>query len=89
MFMIAGLKYGYTEPADDKVKAEHYARIQKLALEFENKHNTIICRELLGLDKGKDSPIPSKRTEEYYKNRPCEKFIGDAAQIIDDYLKSH
>ena len=44
MFMIAGLKYGYTEPNNDTVKQAHYRRIQKLAEEFEEKHNTIICR---------------------------------------------
>ena len=50
MFMIAGLKYGYTTPNNDNIKAEHYTRIQKLAEEFKKRNKTIICRELLGLD---------------------------------------
>ena len=86
MFMIAGLKYGYTEPNNDSVKQAHYRRIQKLAEEFEEKHKTIICREILGLPKGKDSPVPSKRTEEYYTSRPCEKCIADAARIIEKFI---
>ena len=86
MFMIAGLKYGYTEPNNDTVKQTHYRRIQKLAEEFEEKHKTIICREILGLPKGKDSPVPSKRTEEYYASRPCEKCIADAARIIEKFI---
>lgn len=60
MFMIAGLKYGYTSPNDDITKAEHYERIQKLAEEFKKNNKTIICRELLGLDVKQDSPIPEK-----------------------------
>ncbi len=88
MFMIAGLKYGYTTPADDKIKGEHYARIQFLANEFIKKNNTIICRELLGLEKKHDSPIPSKRTEEYYKVRPCERLVMEAAEIISNYINS-
>ena len=86
MFMIAGLKYGYTEPNNDTVKQAHYRRIQKLAEDFEEKHKTIICREILGLPKGKDSPVPSKRTEEYYAARPCEKCIADAARIIEKFI---
>ncbi len=88
MFMIAGLKYGYTSPNNDEIKGEHYARIQHLAEEFKKKHNTIICRELLGLDVKQDDPTPSKRTEQYYKDRPCEGIIRDAAEIIAEYISS-
>ena len=31
-----------------------------------------------------DSPIPSKRTEEYYQTRPCEAFVRFAAEIIEN-----
>ena len=86
MFMIAGVKYGYTEPANKEVKTEHYARIQKLAEEFKAKNDTIICRELLGLDVKVDSPIPEDRTAEYYQTRPCQKLVGDAAEIIAAYI---
>lgn len=87
MFMIEGLKFGYIEPNNDDIKGAHYARIQKLADEFKKKHHTIICRELLGLPDGADSPVPSKRTQEYYANRPCEQFIAAAAEIIAKELK--
>lgn len=83
MFLIAGLKSGYTEPNNDEIKAQHYERIQELAQKFKSKHNTIICRELLGLPDGAGSPTPSKRTEEYYQTRPCEHFIKTAAEIIE------
>ena len=86
MFMIAGLKYGYTEPNNDVIKQAHYERIQNLAAKFEEKHKTIICREILGLPKGKDTPVPSKRTDEYYQTRPCEKCIADAARIIEKFI---
>lgn len=88
MFMIAGLKFGYTTPNNDTIKAEHYERIQKLAEEFKKKNKTIICRELLGLDVKQDSPIPEKRTEQYYKSRPCEKLVMEAAEIISNYITS-
>lgn len=87
IFMVAGLKYGYTSSNDDKRKAEHYALIQQLAKEFKQRHNTIICSELLGLDEN-DNPVPSKRTTEYYEQRPCEMFVGDAAEIIENLIKN-
>ena len=86
MFAIAGLKEGYTSPNDDETKAKHYELIQSLADDFKSKFNTIICRELLELPEGKDSPIPSKRTEEYYQTRPCEAFVRYAAEIIEQRL---
>ena len=82
MFMIAGLEKGYFDVANYDLKAAHYKFIQELAVEFKEKFNTIICSELLNLPKGADAPEPSKRTQEYYKNRPCEKFIRCAAEII-------
>ncbi len=89
MFLIAGLKYGYTESNNDEIKEEHYTRIQKLAKEFEKRHKTLICRELLGLDEKHDVPKPEKRTEEYYKTRPCEKFVASSAEIISNYLRQN
>lgn len=86
MFMIAGILKGYTEPNNDIVKANHYKLIQDLAAEFKLKHGTIICRELLGLDGTEFSPIPSARTDEYYKERPCEEFIRCAAEIVEEDL---
>lgn len=86
MFAIAGLKYGYTSNNDDELKAKHYELIQTLAEEFKSKYDTIICRELLGLPDGADSPIPSVRTQQYYQERPCEKFIEFAAEIIEQKI---
>lgn len=85
MFMIAGLENGYTENNNDEIKAEHYTRIQTLANEFKKKNGTIICRELLGVD-ADDNPIPSKRTSQYYEERPCEELIADACKIIDKFI---
>ena len=86
MFAIAGLKKGYVSPNDDNAKANHYALIQELAEKFKSEFGTIICRDLLELPEGSDSPIPSKRTEEYYQTRPCEDFIRYASEIIEQYL---
>lgn len=86
MFAVAGLKKGYTSPDNDDAKAKHYQLIQSLANEFKDEFGSIICRELLELPEGTDTPIPSKRTEEYYQVRPCEEFIRFSAEIIEQQL---
>ena len=89
MFLIAGILYGYDEPETGQVKAEHYARIQELARRFEEKHGSIICREMLGLSVKHDVPVPEARISEYYKKRPCAEIIGDAAEILEQYIKEN
>ena len=74
---------------DYKGKQEHYERIQQLAETFCRENHSIVCRELLGLKQKKDSPIPEKRTEKYYKKRPCAELIAQAADIMEAYITAH
>ena len=89
MFMVAGLLYGYDGPEVGQVKAEHYAKIQELAHRFEEKHGSIVCRELLGLTVRRDVPVPEARTAEYYKKRPCPEMIGEAAEILEQFINEN
>lgn len=89
MFMAAGILYGYSSPDNDEEKAEHYRRIQYLAGKFKEKYNTINCAELLAELKVNKNPVPEKRTEEYYKSRPCIRFVEAAAEILDEYIREN
>ncbi len=86
MFMIAGLKYGYTDASDISLKTEHYKLIQNLANQFNAKFGSIICKELLMsiANIKKDVSLPEKRTDNYYKTRPCEKFVIYATELIEN-----
>ena len=86
MFMVAGVLYGYDSPTDHAQKSSHYERIQALAHEFMKENGSIVCRELLGLTKKEDSFVPEKRTDEYYKKRPCVQMVGMAAAIMENYI---
>lgn len=89
MFMVAGILYGYDGPETGDVKAEHYAGIQELAHRFEEEHGSIICREMLGLNVKHDVATPEARTQEYYKKRPCAEIVGDAAELLEQYINEH
>lgn len=89
MFMAAGILYGEGTQSDHTVKTEHYKRIQYLAAEFRKRHETIVCRDLLKGLAVTSTPTPEIRTEQYYKVRPCVKFVRTAAEILDRYLEEH
>ena len=89
IFMVLGLLYGYDGAETGQVKTDHYSRIQELAARFEKEHGSIVCRELLGLDVRHDDPAPEARTEKYYKKRPCVEIVGDAAEILEQYIKEN
>lgn len=87
MFTVANMKYGYTDPKDNKAKAAHYKLIQELAAEFRAENHSIICRELLGLNAGSDHLVPEIRTDAYYKKRPCIELVGCAAELMEEFIK--
>ena len=87
--MAAGLLYGYDDVKDYNAKSEHYKRIQLLAEEFRKMNGSIICRELLGLNVKHDIHTPEKRTQEYYKKRPCSQICPVSAAILEAYISEH
>lgn len=86
MFMISGMKLGYTDPQDDEAKAEHYKLIQSLACRFKELNGSFICSDLLGLERGADDPTPEKRSDEYYRSRPCSDLVECAAEMIEEFI---
>mgnify|MGYP000006487888 FL=1 len=88
MFMVLGLAMGNSDAKDGSTKKNVYKSVQALAEKFKEDNGSIICRELLGLQKAnKESYVPSERTTEYYKKRPCPELCKYAADILEEYLK--
>ena len=88
MNMVLGLSKGKYYPEDNAKKAQLYKDVQALAGKFKEDNGSIICRELLGLRiEGKDNPTPEKRTDKYYKSRPCSELCKYAANLLDDFFK--
>lgn len=88
MFMVLGLAMGNSDAKDGSTKKNVYKSVQELAAKFKEDNGSIICRELLGFQKNnKESYVPSERTTEYYKKRPCPELCKYAADILEEYLK--
>ncbi len=86
MALLAGLKEGNTDPANEEGKEKIYLLTRQLAEKFKQRHGTIICRELLGIEGMEKSARPSERTESYYNSRPCSGLVKTAAEIIEEML---
>ncbi len=94
MSMVAGMLTATADPKNLEQKKENYEIVQKLVKEFVERNGSIMCRELLGLDK-EQNPVaeayrtgatPEPRTKEYYRKRPCKELIGQACEILEKTL---
>ncbi len=84
--MIEGVSGGYDDPADKAGKAAQYQRIQAYARAFTAENGSILCAKLLnGCPHA--APLPAERTPAYYKERPCARYVGSAARLIDTALQ--
>lgn len=89
MAIVMGIIHGDYDVNDNDQKAKHYELIQKLALKFKEKTNSINCAELLNKVKEVENPTPEIRSKEYYEKRPCSKYIKIMAEIIESELSNH
>ena len=87
LFLLAGLETGCTEGKNKDGKEANYKLVQELAEEFRKRNGSLMCNQLLGLEKNAPTPAtPEARTAEYYKKRPCVKMVEEAAKIWIEYL---
>ncbi len=87
VFVLSAIE-GSFDPTDSNSKMEIYKKVQELVGKFKEKNRSYICRELLGLSNETVSYVPDKRTQEYYKKRPCPLLVGDAAEILGEYFNN-
>ena len=93
MALVCGLETGAVTGADQEGKAYNYENVQRLAARFEEQAGSLICRELLGLDKKEWNEEPGDLFAameggmgKYYATRPCKKLIGLAAKLAEEWL---
>ena len=73
--------------SDGNDKLSIYSIIQSACKEFKDQVGSIVCKELLDDETLKDkSAVPEKRTEAYYKKRPCVELCSLATEIAQKYI---
>lgn len=88
MTLAMSLKYGYSDSSATTEKKELYTKIRETIEKFKNENGSYLCKELLGLT-SVSSPEPTIRTPEFYKKRPCSELVQIAADITDEFFKTH
>ena len=53
-----------------------------MAAAFRSQTGSIVCRELLGLDRPEGTPQAEARTPDYYRKRPCPELVALAADVL-------
>lgn len=89
MTFIAGAILPAINPQNLEERKANYALVQHFAERFRQENGDIVCRRLLGLEpmaERSETPMPSQRTEEYYRKRPCAEYVASAARIVAEYL---
>jgi len=80
--MVIGLKYGSSNTDDKEIKAEVLRISQRFMDLFKEKHGTVRCNELLGVDIGtKEGQLIAKEKDLFNSN--CPGFVSDAAGILE------
>ena len=84
-FMAIGLKHGRVSADDGETRDRAYALVGRFVEEFESRHGSIVCRDMLGYDLS--SPEGQRLSEELWpEGAPCEQAVRDAAEILKEIL---
>lgn len=89
MAMLAGEICPSVDPKNLEERKNNYALVQHFAEQFRAENGDIVCRRLLGLEpmvERAETAMPSERTAEYYRKRPCVEYVATAARIVAEYL---
>jgi C_GCAxxG_C_C family probable redox protein len=92
MTFVAGAIAPSADPKNLEERKNNYALVQTFADKFRMENGDIVCRRLLGLEpmvERSETAMPSERTAEYYKKRPCVEYVACAARIVAEYLVSN
>lgn len=80
-YMVIGMKHGH-DILDQEKKANTKMLIQKFNLEFEKKHDSLICKKLTGYDISTDEGAQSARENGVFVTK-CPLFIQSACEILE------
>jgi C_GCAxxG_C_C family probable redox protein len=86
MLMAFGALKGYDAVIDADEKKAFYENARALAEEFKALHSTLNCAELLKSHEIVPTAEPSNRDEEYYRKRPCARYVEACANLLNAKL---
>lgn len=84
-YMVIGLVHGMTKKGDLPQKERSYEYIREFAAKFRQRNQTLVCRELMGVDVSTPEGFAEAK-EKNIARTICPKFVQDAAEILEEML---
>jgi C_GCAxxG_C_C family probable redox protein len=85
-FMVIGLKHGKTKADNNAAKETTYELVKELTSRFSARNGSIKCKELLGCDLSTPEGMEAVIEKKLFITL-CPKFVQDAAEILEAFLK--
>jgi C_GCAxxG_C_C family probable redox protein len=81
--LVIGLKYGQCIAGDNETKANCSSKTRAFLKEFKTRHNSIICREILGCDPSTPEGLEEARSKNLFKT-VCFDMVRSAISILEE-----
>ena len=80
--MAIGAEHGRTEAADDAAKQKTYEISREFIRVFAERHGSIACRDLLGVDISTPQGREQAKANDLFKTL-CPRLVADAVAILE------
>jgi C_GCAxxG_C_C family probable redox protein len=84
-YMVIGARYGRNNPDDLAARDRTYALTEEFNRRFMEKHGSLDCRELLGVDLKTGEGVREAEEGAYFEKK-CAAFVDDAEKILSEIL---
>jgi C_GCAxxG_C_C family probable redox protein len=79
--LVLGLALGQSKAGDQAARERTYAATKELWVRFRERHGSVVCRELLGVDIGTPEGQAVAKEAGLFETR-CPQYVRDAAEIV-------
>lgn len=83
--MVIGLKHAKMRTGDDDSRERCYALSQEFMDAFKEKHGSLLCRELLGVDVSTPGGMAVVRERNLFVTL-CPRFVQEAGEMLERLL---
>lgn len=85
-FMVIGLKHGFTSSDDKAQKDATYECIKEFVEKFEQRRNSIVCRDLIECDISTSQGYQRAVDQKLFEKICVKRVLRDAGEILAEIL---
>ena len=84
-FMTIGLVWSRTKPSEEELREEGYRLVREFSRRFSDRHGSIDCRALIGVDLSTEAGMKEARETGLFVTK-CAPYVADAVHILEEIL---